>query len=253
MGYHHPAPDRDSGYRRWDHHSTQTGKFVANESLPEGGYTLQIRVFNVSDPYTGDMASCAVVVGANGRGTAGIPLNLSTTPASICFPSAEIPDQVYVPGVGGCRIFSPLAVTLASFDAINTANGVLLRWETTTEIRNRGFNLYRSELETGPWAQLNAFLIPSQGMGNPSGFVYEYLDGDVTIGATYYYLLEDVSVTGQTTQHGPVSITYLGVPTAVALASFDAQAPTSGHLWPVLIATATGLAIVATLRKRRTS
>jgi hypothetical protein len=90
-------------------------------------------------------------------------------------------------------------------------------------------------------------------MGNPSGFVYEYLDGDVTIGATYYYLLEDVSVTGQTTQHGPVSIAYLGVPTAVAVASFDAQATTPGHWWPVLIAAATGLAIVATLRKRRTN
>ena len=116
-------------------------------------------------------------------------------------------------------------MTLASFDAINPQTAFFSAGRQLRRSK-QGLQLVSLESETGPWARLNAFLIPSQGMGNPSGFVYEYLDGDVTIGATYYYLLEDVSVTGQTTQHGPVSITYLGVPTAVALDSFDAQAPT---------------------------
>jgi hypothetical protein len=38
---------------------------------------------------------------------------------------------------------SPLAVTLADFYAVQQGDGVLLTWETNSELNNRGFNLYR--------------------------------------------------------------------------------------------------------------
>jgi len=56
----------------------------------------------------------------------------------------------------------PIAVTLAHFAAETDAEGVRVTWETASEIDNLGFNLYRSASADGPYAQLNASLIPVQ-------------------------------------------------------------------------------------------
>lgn len=45
---------------------------------------------------------------------------------------------------------SPLAVTLASFTAAATADGVTLAWETVSETDNAGFNVYRAESDATP-------------------------------------------------------------------------------------------------------
>ncbi len=64
---------------------------------------------------------------------------------------------------------SPLAVTLAAFDAQATADGVMLAWETVSELDNAGFNVYRAESETGPWSKLNDALIPAAAPGSSEG------------------------------------------------------------------------------------
>ncbi len=70
--------------------------------------------------------------------------------------------------------------------------------------------------------QLNAALIPSQSPGSASGFAYTWLDtADLVDGATYFYWLEDLDVSGATTLHGPVSVDY-SAPTAVTLSSVQA-------------------------------
>ncbi len=82
--------------------------------------------------------------------------------------------------------------------------GILVRWETTSEVNNRGFNLYRSNGEKGPWTPLNAQIIPSKVTpGSSTGASYEFLDeqGDPR---RSFYLLESVSTDGQTIQHGPI-------------------------------------------------
>lgn len=215
------------------------GRVEAIQNLPDGHYVFRMRVFNVPDPYQPGLTSCAVVVGATGAGTPGVDITLSgLLPASICFPSAEIPNQPYEPGVGGCGTLSPLGVTIVSFEAFSTEHGVLLRWETASEIQNRGFNVYRAESESGPWDQINDLLIPSQATGSPTGFVYELLDREVAVGVSYSYLLEDVSISGQTTQHGPISILYQGVPTAVTVGEFRAGRSSVDSLWPMAVAIA---------------
>ena len=117
-----------------------------------------------------------------------------------------------------------LAVALASFTADAQADGVRIGWETTTEINNVGFNLYRAESASGPRVRLNAASIPSQAPGSTQGAVYTWLDVDVEAGQTTFYWIEDMDLSGATTLHGPVSATYLG-PTAVALISFAASQP----------------------------
>ncbi|MFZ2362348.1 MAG: hypothetical protein WA040_23615, partial [Anaerolineae bacterium] len=113
-----------------------------------------------------------------------------------------------------------LAVTLASFNAEAQADRVAVDWQTVSETGNAGFNLYRSTDPAGPQALLG--YVPSQGPGSSQGFAYSFEDLDVQAGQTYWYWLEDVSLSGATTLHGPVSAT-VQAPTAVTLSSVSAS------------------------------
>jgi len=97
-------------------------------------------------------------------------------------------------------------VSLVSFDAEQTPEGVLLGWETATEVENLGFNLYRAESVDGPKTQINPNLILSKSIGGTAGAVYEYLDAGVTNGADYFYWLEDVDFSLNATLYGPIQV-----------------------------------------------
>ncbi len=101
----------------------------------------------------------------------------------------------------------PTAVTLVSFTAVPEGQAIRLAWETASELNNVGFNLYRSESPDGPYAPVNAMLIPPQNPGSVLGAVYEWMDTDVQAGVTYYYKLEDLDLDGTCTLHGPVTAT----------------------------------------------
>ena len=146
---------------------------------------------------------------------------------------------------------SPLAVMLDSFFVTARADGVLITWETTSEIGNRGFNLFRALDPAGP-QNLLAF-VPSHSIGSTQGFVYEWLDTDVVGGQTYFYWLETVSIGGTTTRYGPVSITYQ-VPTAIETTTLTAQASDSRALMPwllVMLILLSGVAYGLCRRSRR--
>jgi len=101
--------------------------------------------------------------------------------------------------------FQPTAVRLTDFHVVARGSMLLVRWETASEVDNLGFNLYRSENgQPNTYIQLNEQLIPSPAPGGQGGASYEWVDQDLTLGQTYYYLLEDVNTSGQTTTHGPV-------------------------------------------------
>jgi hypothetical protein len=119
--------------------------------------------------------------------------------------------------------FEPLAVTLAGFDAQPHGQGIRVTWETVSEIENAGFNLYRTNPDAAlpQPVDLLAF-VPSQAPGSPQGFAYSYEDLMVAAGQTYAYWLEDISLGGATTVHGPVITTVLE-PTAVGAGDFAAK------------------------------
>ena len=89
-----------------------------------------------------------------------IPLGLTPPGQS---KGGEVEDHVYYVSENS------LAVTLASFTADAQADGVHVGWETTSEIDNAGFNLYRAESASGAQVKLNADLIPSQAPGSTPG------------------------------------------------------------------------------------
>ena len=154
----------------------------------------------------------------------------------------EVEDYTFNPG--------PLAVTLASFDAQSQSDHVLVSWETVSETGNAGFNLYRADNATAPQTLL-AF-VPSQAPGSTQGYSYAWQDGEVVAGQTYWYWLEDIALNGATTLHGPVSVTFQ-TPTAVALASMEAEAATPTAAFPLLLALLAGcgaLLLAAATRHR---
>jgi hypothetical protein len=97
-------------------------------------------------------------------------------------------------------------IKLASFTATPKSGKVILLWTTETETDNAGFNIYRSETETGEYAKANDSLIPAQG-SSTEGASYEFVDKEVKNRKTYYYKLEDFDLNGTSTMHGPVSAT----------------------------------------------
>ena len=95
----------------------------------------------------------------------------------------------------------PTAITLASFNIEANDGRAMVMWETGTEIDNAGFNLYRAASEDGPWVKVNQSLIAAE--GDPiSGAAYTFVDRPGR--GAFYYRLEDIDLSGETTLHTPV-------------------------------------------------
>jgi MYXO-CTERM domain-containing protein len=126
---------------------------------------------------------------------------------------------------------------------------VQVDWETAQETQNQGFNLWRGTSPAGPDVRLNAAILPSQNPGGTMGASYRYVDSyQLTSSATYYYWLEDVSLSGKVTRHEPVSVPYTG-PTAVRLR--DARAAGSvPAAWPLAGIALLALGAAALIRRR---
>ncbi len=104
------------------------------------------------------------------------------------------------------KITKPTLVELVSFTATPVSSNVLLSWETASEVDNAGFHLWRSNTEGSGYERITDALIPSE--GSPTkGASYQFDDGNVGPGKTYYYKLEDVDASGNRSYYGPVSAT----------------------------------------------
>src|SRR5947209_1016932 len=99
------------------------------------------------------------------------------------------------------------AVELAGFEAAQTSAGVTLRWRTGYEVDNLGFNVYRER--KGKRTRLNATLLAGSaliaGEGTPLTAGHSYQLCDTAGDADTRYWLEDVSLDGEATVHGPVT------------------------------------------------
>ena len=141
------------------------------------------------------------------------------------------PLQARISTVGGDKtvnfsVEQPTAVDLAAFEAAPQGNGVLLTWETASELDNLGFNIYRAESQAGQLVKINQGLVASQDPGSAVGAAYAFLDESAAPGATYYYWLEDIDASGTATKHGPVAAR---TATAKALPGRPRPAPMPGN------------------------
>jgi len=100
----------------------------------------------------------------------------------------------------------PTSVEMRSFTAQRTAKGNAVVWKTGGELHNIGFNVYREE--NGARVKVNSSLIAGSALRMRlssqmhSGSGYAWIDSTGKPGAAYW--LEDVSLNGIRTMHGPV-------------------------------------------------
>jgi hypothetical protein len=83
---------------------------------------------------------------------------------------------------------------ISKFVGDSNDGDVVLRWKADITIDTPKFNIYRAESEDGEYAKLNNTIIHN----------YTYRDTNVTAGKTYYYKLEDISISYL---HGPIKVT----------------------------------------------
>lgn len=103
-----------------------------------------------------------------------------------------------------------LPVTLSSFTGLCFDGIPHLNWTTQSENENLGWNIYRSEVETG-WEDDNVILCNAEmipGMGTTSTVTnYTYQDiYDLVENTTYYYWLQSISISGNLEIYGQVSV-----------------------------------------------
>lgn len=144
-------------------------------------------------------------------------INSATLPDDAILTTGNLPhsvtlseDQVYSSAdFGFDSELIPVELTL--FEAVASTEMVLLKWRTQSETENLGFNILRSNAYDGKYRQINPKLIDGAGTSEKM-HNYFYEDRDVKGGKTYYYLLEDVDYSGNTSTHGPVTATVAPVP-----------------------------------------
>ena len=110
-------------------------------------------------------------------------------------------------------IDSPLPINLISFNIISKPNANLIEWETSSEINNRGFNIYKAyskvnkEVHKLDFFNINQSLIPGAGSSSEP-HKYQFLDTQVQDQYYYWYYLEDISYNGTITRHEVKKILY---------------------------------------------
>lgn len=91
-------------------------------------------------------------------------------------------------------------VELSSFTARSYGDRVVLTWTTDAEIDNAGFYIYRAEEPDGAYERITDSLISAE--GSPvGGATYSFEDRGVKLWKKYYYVIEDIDISGNATRH----------------------------------------------------
>ncbi len=120
-------------------------------------------------------------------------------------------SRIILIGVG--LLWLLLAFALLIYQFANPAK-VEITWETATELRTAGFNLYRSTDQTGDFKRINEDQLIDNLGGPASGARYSYIDEDVQAGRTYYYILEEVELDASLNRYDDGLFAY-SVPVAI--------------------------------------
>ena len=100
-------------------------------------------------------------------------------------------------GSPSIRAGGALPVQLSQFRPDLTETGtVVIQWATESEVDNAGFNILRSQTQTGEFKVINAQLIPGAGTTAERN-TYAWTDTTAQPNVVYYYQIEDVSFDGE--------------------------------------------------------
>jgi hypothetical protein len=140
----------------------------------------------------------------------GTPIIQNTDQVAFNVDDANLQDGYYTLGTTN-PTDSPLPVELISFTLMPKDKGVLIEWQTGSEVNNAGFILQRSLFREGNYTEIASYRTHDalRGLGtSPTGKAYTYFDNDrLQAGRTYFYKLLDVDFSGNLTEHPVKEIT----------------------------------------------
>ena len=151
------------------------------------------------------------------------------------------------------RPFSPTLAHMREYSALPTARGTVIRWQTSYEVDNLGFRLFReaadgSRIKVTPSLIAGSALFAGQGTALRAGRSYQWLDTASNGGGSGRYWLEEVSLDGLSTLHGPI-LPERGAATASTLSSEPAVTRNSVLLSAVGVAPASATPASSALRR----
>jgi Peptidase family C25 len=100
-------------------------------------------------------------------------------------------------------VLSTTLIALKYFEAIAYDSAVAVTWESTFELENLGYNIYRRVEGQGELQQINLMLIPAAA-GAVAGAEYMFIDLTAVNGERYEYYLEDIQFDFTRRNHGPL-------------------------------------------------
>ncbi len=89
--------------------------------------------------------------------------------------------------------------------AASQESGVIISWQTQSETDCAGFHVWRSLEETEGYERITTVIIPGQG-NSSTAHDYSYTDLYVEDDVLYWYQVEEISMTGESTFYGPISV-----------------------------------------------
>ena len=105
-----------------------------------------------------------------------------------------------------------LPVDLTSFSVSRIDNKNILSWTVQSELENAGFNIYRAKTFTfeqphdSLFIKINGKFIAGRGNASTEK-PYTFEDNVDQSGKSVWYILEDISLNGESTKHGPIKLT----------------------------------------------
>jgi hypothetical protein len=185
-----------------------SGHPIFDPSTPDG---ISYSGTNPTDTNADDISS-SFIAGYDGSGTFSWTLE-KTGINNVSSVGGSVDGQFTSLDLGGyVRIIytddQPLPVELSTFTATFTNQELILRWITQSETNNSHWNVYRSEFEDYSQAyQINGTPVEGQGtISEPTTYVYHDINSSLPE-TTYWYWLENVDYSGESSLHGPASVT----------------------------------------------
>lgn len=101
---------------------------------------------------------------------------------------------------------TPTAVDVSAFSGrANKNHAVVLKWQTSTETRIAGFNVYR-KTRKGKWRQVNGKFLQAKHAGDLAGANYRFADKKVLHGKVYRYKIQVMYLDGHSAYSNIVTI-----------------------------------------------
>lgn len=147
----------------------------------------------------------------------------------------------------GALIFGPAAaaVTLVRFEVATESDQIAIEWETATEIDNSGFFVRRNTIGGTDYSSYDRIEVIDANSGNPFTFIpargdsllgaiYSFVDpfNSGEVGTRYYYVLEDVDSSNNSTYHGPLEAVAGQTPTPTSTSAPATATPTASPVPP---------------------